>query len=245
MAGATRVTTMILLGAAVAIAAACKGDEKKDDDKGFRLPPGWTPPSTEPLDAGAENVIPKEAEGWVVVDPGSKKLVLVSQAIVKLRPTKDSRAEGTMWFTMTDDGLKLEVEMEGLAFMTKYAVRVHMLGDCSSDDGMSAGPPFNFTGSSLDPENGPATGLLGELQAAVEGKAKGTTIAGSAALQGHYSILGRSIVLHAPPGATTAQSPDPLGPRIACGVIGILAAIESPAAPAAASGVEGASSSAR
>jgi len=245
MAGATRLT-MILLGAAVVVAAACKGDEKKDEEKGFTLPRGWTPPSTEPIDAGAENTtVPKEAEGWTVVDPGSKKLVLVSQAIAKLQPTKDSRTEGTVWFTMTDEGLKLEVDIEGLSFMTKYAVRVHMFGDCSSDDGMSAGPPFNFTGSSLDPENGPATGLLGELQAAVEGGATGTTVAGSAALQGHYSILGRSLVVHGPPGATTAKSPDPLGPRIACGVIGILAAIETPGAAAARPPAQGSSSSER
>ena len=226
MGTATRVT-MVLLGTAVVIAAACKGEEKKEDP-GFKLPPGWVPPTMDVPDAGAEKGVPKEAEGWLVIDPGSDKLLLVSQAVAKLRPTKDSRAEGSMWFTTTEDGLKLEVEIKGLAFMTKYAVRVHMLGDCSSDDGMSAGPPFNFMGSSLDPANGPGTGLLGELQATVEGEAKGTTISGSAALQGHYSIVGRSVVIHAPPGATTSKSPDPLGPRIACGVIGILAKIETP-----------------
>lgn len=229
MATATRVT-MLLLGAAAAIAAACADDEKKEEP-GFRLPPGFTPPSLDlPEEAGAKGV-PKEAEGWLVVDPGSDKLVLVSQAIAKLQPTKDSRTEGTIWFTSTSDGLKLEVDIDGLAFMTQYAVRVHMLGDCSSPDAMSAGPPFNFTGSSLAVENGPATGLLGELKAAVEGGAKGETISGAAALQGHYSIVGRSVVIHAPPGSTTSKSPDPLGPRIACGVIGILAGIQGPSAP--------------
>ena len=221
--------TVIFLGAAVAIAVSCKGDEKKEE--GFRLPPGFTPPSLEePMDAGKKGV-PKEAEGWLVVNPGTDKLVLVSQAIAKLQPTKDSRTEGTIWFTTTSDGLKLEVDIKGLAFMTQYAVRVHMLGDCSAEDGMSAGPPFNFTGSSLSPENGPTTGLLGELKAAVEGGATGETIAGSAALQGHYSIVGRSVVLHAPPGSGTSKSPDPLGPRIACGVIGILADIKTADAP--------------
>lgn len=229
MASATR-ATMIFFGAAVAIAAACKGDEKKED-KGFRLPPGFVPPTLEePPEAGPKG-IPKEAQGWVVADPGADKLVLVSQAIAKLQPTKDSRAEGMMWFTTTDDGLKLKVHLTGLGFMTKYAVRVHLLGDCSSEDGMSAGPPMNFAGSSLDPQNGPGTGLLGELQAAVQGDAKGETIAGSASLQGHYSIIGRSVVVHAPAGSTTQKSDDPLGPRIACGVIGILANIQAPEPP--------------
>lgn len=231
MSTVTRVTVFFLT-AAMAIATACK-DEPPQENTGLTFPPGWTPPSLDPPEAGPKRP-PASAEGWLVVDPGAEKLALVSQAMAKLEPTDGYRVEGMMWFTTTSDGLRVKVDIKNLAFMSRYTVRVHLLGDCSSKDAMSAGPAFNFQGSSLA-ENGPETGVIGELQAAVEGDAKGETIAPAAALQGHYSIIGRSLVLHAKPDGTS-KSPDPLGPRIACGVIGIRAnadALATPLAPEA------------
>ncbi len=223
MSRATRVTGIVLV--ATMLGAACKSDEKKET-AGPTFPADWKPPNDDFVpDAGAPKKATPNVEGWLVVDPGADKLVLVSQAIVKLSPADGRRGEGTVWLTQTSDGLKIKLEMKGLTFMQKYGLRVHLLGDCSGPDFESAGPPMNFQGSSLADDNPPGTGLLGELKASVEGDAKGETVA-NAALQGHYSIIGRSIVLH-----DAAGSKDPLGARIACGVIGVFADLNAIIAP--------------
>jgi len=222
---------VIILGAAIVLGAACKGEEKKEE-KGFTIPPGWTPPQIDPLPEAGAKKTSGGADGWVVIDPGAEKLALVMQGVAKLVPAKDHRSEGMMWFTDTSDGLRVKVDIKNLTYMQQYSVRVHLLGDCSAPDFSSAGPPMNFQGSSLSGDPGPAAGLLGDLKAAFSGDAKGETTAPSGSLQGHYSILGRSVVLHAT-ASTSSTSSDPLGPRIACGVIGIYANVDAPPPPPA------------
>ena len=56
------------------------------------------------------------------------------------------------------------LDLTGLTYMSKYTVRVHMLGNCSADDGTSAGPGFSFDDSSLE-------ALGGDLAAVTDDKA--------------------------------------------------------------------------
>ena len=219
--GTTTRARAILLTSAMAIAAACdrSSDEAPSDD----LPPpstSFTPPTMP--DAGSPAPRSTKTDGWLVVDPGAAEPVMVNQAIAIVAPTKGNKAAGTMRLLATNDGLRIKVAFTGLSFMQKYTLRVHLLGNCSSEDGSSAGPSFNFDGSSLTPPQGQqGLGDLGEVQADVGGEAKGEGKLALPAIQGPYSIVGRSVVLH-------AKSSDPSkanaeGARLACGVIGIFA----------------------
>lgn len=221
MRAATRATAIILATAMVS-GGACKSSEP--EEPGDPKPPGipFVPPTFDD-DAGAGAAKPsRDTDGWLVLDPGAADPTLVTRAIATLQPTKGNKAAGTVRLNEMTNGLRIRVAFSGLTFLGKYTIRVHLLGDCSGEDGASAGPAFNFDGSSLEPQSpNPTMGNLGELQADVSGNAKGEGTADLPALQGHYSIVGRSVILH-------GTSNDPAqagveGPRLACGVIGVFA----------------------
>lgn len=143
-------------------------------------------------------------------------------AVAVLHATEGNEVSGTVRFTPADDGVQVNAEVSSLPG-DRHAYHVHLYGDCSADDGTSAGTHFNFLGSSTNP---PAdidriTGNLGDLDADAEGKATHVSLVENASLTGPKSIIGRSVVIHA-----SANDPDqpPIGgagPRLACGVIGI------------------------
>jgi Cu-Zn family superoxide dismutase len=153
------------------------------------------------------------------LDPGAPSPVPVREAVAILRPTKGSHVSGVVRFR--DDGAMLDVtaSVDGLTADT-HAYHVHVYGDCSSPEAESAGPHFHFTGSSFDERPRIITGNLGELHP----DDRLTTVDRArvrASLQGRYSILGRSVVVHAQ-GNDPTQPPDgAAGKRLACGVIGI------------------------
>lgn len=163
-----------------------------------------------------------EPAATFTVDPGATEPQPVTRAIALLHPTQGNEARGTVTFSAADQGVKVEARVSGLT-PGKHAYHVHLLGDCSAPDGTSAGTHFNFSGSSKNP---PAdiqriTGNLGELQAGENGRATATATIEDAHLQGPFSIIGRSVVVHAQ--ANDPQSPPigAAGARVACGVIGI------------------------
>lgn len=167
----------------------------------------------------------------VAIDPGASAPVPVTEAVAILVPTKGSRVSGVVHFRHYGPGTEMEVtaSVEGLP-PGPHAYHVHVFGDCSSPDAKSAGPHFHFVGSSFGEQPGFITGNLGELR----GDGKPTTDRGRihAELQGRYSIIGRSVVIHEL-GNNPASPPDgAAGKRIACGVIGV--AGPAPAAPATA-----------
>jgi Cu-Zn family superoxide dismutase len=215
---ATRITA-ILLGAGVTIAGACSQPEKPTSDdlpsNSFFIPP------PQPPEGGASQRPKMNTEGTLLVDPGATDLTPVNQAIVTLYPTKDNKAAGVVRFTATNDGVRVKAELSGLTFLSKYALHVHVVGDCSTPDGSSAGPPFNFDGSSLSPADY-RYGGLGELEADVDGKAKGDGRAVGVAIQGPFTIVGRSLAVHAT-STDPSKPPGAGGQMLACGVIGIFA----------------------
>jgi Cu-Zn family superoxide dismutase len=96
-----------------------------------------------------------------------------------------------------------------------------VLGNCSSPETKSAGPHFNFEGSSLKPEHMHITGDLGDLNASEARTARADTTLGKASLQGPFSILGRAVIIHERPNDPTKPPDGAAGPWLACGVIGV------------------------
>jgi superoxide dismutase, Cu-Zn family len=211
---ATR-TILLFTSAAVIGGGACSGPDKPSDDP---LPFANVPPLEFPPDAFAPQGPPASANGKLMIDPGAPQPTLVAQAVATLKGTKGSDATGSVRFAATPEGLRVKVALTGLTFLGKYVLRVHVLGDCSGPDGLSAGPDFNFEGSSFNPPTARGgLGSLGELEADVNGKGEGEAKVARAAIQGPYSIIGRSVVVH----GRGSDGKD--GASLACGTIGIYA----------------------
>lgn len=143
-------------------------------------------------------------------------------AVAVLHATEGNEVGGTVRFAPADGGLRVNAEVSDLPG-DRHAYHVHLYGDCSADDGTSAGTHFNFLGSSTNP---PAdidriTGNLGDLDADAEGKATHAALVENASLTGPKSIIGRSVVVHASANDPEQPPIGAAGPRLACGVIGI------------------------
>jgi Cu-Zn family superoxide dismutase len=162
-------------------------------------------------------------EGALRFDPGDAASGAVDRAVAVLHPVGDGGVRGVVTFSADGSGPGLDVQavVNGLTG-GRHAYHVHLVGDCTGEDGSRAGPHFHFTGSALRPD--PAAGItgnLGELSPNESGAAVHRARVEGARLQGPYSILGRSVVVHAK-GNDPAHPPDgAAGARLACGVIGV------------------------
>jgi Cu-Zn family superoxide dismutase len=139
-----------------------------------------------------------------------------------MQPTDGNKAHGIVRFTQTGQGLRVQARIEGLTPGT-HAYHVHLYGDCSSPDGKSAGPHFNFQGSSKNPPEdiNRITGNLGEMEVGDDGKASTDDVIEMASLQGDYSVIGRAVIVHQRANDPNAAPTGDTGPRVACGVIGV------------------------
>jgi Cu-Zn family superoxide dismutase len=147
----------------------------------------------------------------------------VTAAIATLRPTEGNEVRGTIEFHPSRaGGLVVTSDVEGL-LPGPHAYHVHLYGDCSAPDASSAGPHFNFAGSSTNPPDDipRITGNLGELEADADGRAQQEDTTELGALWGSASIRGRSVVVHSRPNDRDAPPEGNAGPRLACGVIGV------------------------
>lgn len=166
------------------------------------------------------------------VDPGAEELVPVERAVAVLHPIGDYEVEGVVRFEarssvpQVERGLRVRAQVSGLPGQRpgqRHAFHVHLLGDCGGEGGQRAGTHFNFAGPSREP---PAdieriTGNLGELEPNADGEAQYEAEIEAARLYGPFSILGRSVIVHAR-GNDEDQPPiGAAGERLACGVIGI------------------------
>jgi Cu-Zn family superoxide dismutase len=172
------------------------------------------------------------AEVPLLVDPGDPGSEPVRHAVAVLQPVGGSGVTGTVTFARDDEGpgLRVEATLRG-APAGPHAFHVHLLGDCRAADGTSAGTHFNFAGPSRQP---PAdieriTGNLGEIASAGPGQVAraGPTPVETARLQGPFSVVGRSVVVHERGNDPESPPMGAAGGRIACGVIGIADAPET------------------
>jgi len=162
------------------------------------------------------------SQGAIKEDPGKAASPEISRAVAVLYPTQGQEVQGTVAFTQTPEGVRVKAEVTHLPG-GKHAYHVHLYGDCSGSDGKTAGTHFNFQGSSkAPPENiDRITGNLGNLEADTNGKATAESVIEHASLTGPYSIVGRSVVVHAKGNDPSSPPLGAAGSRLACGVIGI------------------------
>jgi Cu-Zn family superoxide dismutase len=155
------------------------------------------------------------------------------RAVAVVRPTQGNTAEGTVEFTQEGTGVRVRVNLKGLA-PGQHGFHVHEFGDCSAPDGASAGAHFNPGG---EPHAGPDaharhTGDLGNVEADKDGVVSFSYVDTRVSFSGSNSILGRGVIVHAKPDDLKTQPTGDAGGRQGCGVIGVAkeAAANAPAA---------------
>lgn len=173
--------------------------------------------------AGAPSAKPDASSdgGALYIDPGAEPPVAIDRAVAVVDGLGDSDASGTVRFEERDGKLHVTTTMKGLP-PGEHAYHVHLLGDCSSADGKSAGTHFNFDGPSKNPPKdvGRITGNLGVLEVGDDGEVEHEATIEKASLHGKFSIIGRAIIVHEK-GNDPDQPPiGAAGGRLACGVIG-------------------------
>jgi Cu-Zn family superoxide dismutase len=147
--------------------------------------------------------------------------MIKTQAIAVLYPTAGNRVSGQVTFTKTMDGVEIVADISGLT-PGEHGFHIHQWGDCSAEDGTSAGGhynPFN------DPHGGPMdakrhVGDLGNIRVQSDGTGHYQETDKVVSLEGPNSIIGRAVILHAGEDDLASQPTGNAGARLACGVIG-------------------------
>lgn len=160
----------------------------------------------------------------IAIDPGAEKIDAVHEAIAVIHGTEGNPdVRGTVRFQSAgEEGARVIADVDGLP-PGEHAYHLHVYGDCSSADAKSAGTHFDLQGSSLDP---PAdidriTGDLGVLVADDTGHAHAESTVKHVSMQGPFTILGRSVVVHEKGNDPTQPPLGGAGGRLGCGVVGV------------------------
>ena len=142
-------------------------------------------------------------------------------AIAVLTPTEGNDLQGTVTFTQTPGGVRVQANLTGLTG-TEHGFHVHQYGDCSASDGTSAGGHFNPHGADHAGPDAASrhVGDLGNSEATYD------RVDTQLAFEGESSIIGRAVIVHGGTDDLSSQPSGAAGPRIACGVIGIAANTE-------------------
>lgn len=219
-------TTLMTVCALTLLVSAC---DKKTDTPQAEANSAEVKPGDGVVDAGKPVDTPAKAAderkpGMFYVDPGAAQPALVTKAVAVMHGLGDNDVKGTVMFEAVDGGgMKVSADITGLPKDSTHAYHFHVFGDCTSDDGKSAGTHFHFDGSSMNPPKDikVITGNLGELKADGEGKAVASVTIKDASLQGFFSVLGRAVIIHEKGNDHSAPPIGAAGGRLACGVVGV------------------------
>jgi Cu-Zn family superoxide dismutase len=145
-----------------------------------------------------------------------------ARATAQLKPTKGSKTFGEATFEQAGDKVRVTVFVQNLKPGQEHGLHIHEVGDCSSDDGMSAKGHFNPHGK---PHGNPSSperhaGDLPSLKANKGGRANvQVELDIISVTPGPASIIGRGLIVHADPDDYKTQPTGNAGARLACGVI--------------------------
>ncbi len=153
---------------------------------------------------------------------GNGRMPDIQKAIAVIHPLKGSKISGTVTFSKEANGIKVEAHINGLT-PGNHGFHVHQWGDCSSDDGTSAGPHFNPNNQKHGaPEDSIRhVGDLGNILADDNGVGYYERVDTVISFTGRHSIIGRAIIIHEKADDMESQPSGDAGARIGCGVIGI------------------------
>ncbi len=181
---------------------------KKKEEKAEPAPEPVAAPE-KPAAPPATPVVPKAA---------------VESATATLAAASESNVAGTVTFTVSDKGMKVEAKITGLT-PGDHGFHVHKTGDCSAPDAKSAGGHYNPGGVDHGAPGSDAhhTGDLGNIVADKDGVAEmsvdfpATHLSLDAAKRNN--IVGKAVIVHGGADDMKSQPSGNAGPRVGCGVI--------------------------
>lgn len=212
---------LVMVGAAALALTACSKNEPSSDAS-----------HASSTAKSADRAAVKE-EGPRKVTPPQSEEKTIGVATTVLESLGDSGVKGTVSFTETErtksDGSKkrsivVSYNITGLTPGETRGFHIHEHGDCTSEDGMSAGGHFNpkeHDHGDLESHDSHA-GDLGNITADDEGKAQGkiknvTKITLDKKADTYF--VGRSVIVHEQEDDLESQPTGDAGGRVACGVI--------------------------
>ncbi|HUH02996.1 MAG TPA: superoxide dismutase family protein [Kofleriaceae bacterium] len=188
------------LGLALMFGAGCKKDEEKAPAEGPK--PAPAPTDTEPKETAP--AVPTQL-----------------RMIAELEPKSGSEVKGTIWFTQGKNGVTIEASVQGLT-PGLHGFHIHETGDCSAEDGSSAGGHFKVGDQPHGKPDGDAhhAGDLGNLAARADGKAEKSFGSTAISLEPGPTFIGdRAVIVHADQDDMKTQPTGNAGGRVACGLI--------------------------
>jgi superoxide dismutase, Cu-Zn family len=147
----------------------------------------------------------------------------IEQAVAMIHPTEGNDIVGSVTFTQTDDGVRVQATVSGLDAEATHGFHIHQYGDCRASDGTSAAGHFN----PMDMPHGAPTagqrhvGDMGNLTTNADGVAELDYTDSVIELNGPNSIIGRGVIVHAGRDDLESQPTGDAGSRLGCGVIGV------------------------
>jgi Cu-Zn family superoxide dismutase len=147
-------------------------------------------------------------------------------AISRLQAKNNSGLNGKVIFTEMDGKVRMEAAFSGVS-QGIHAIHIHETGDCSSEDGKSAGGHWNPTGEDHGKWGVPPfhRGDIGNFEADKNGLAKMTMPYTELWCVGcgdeKRDIIGKAIIIHAGEDDCKSQPSGAAGARIACGEISL------------------------
>jgi len=146
----------------------------------------------------------------------------ITKCIAVLHPTKGNSVSGIVRFEAVEGGVRVVADVTGLT-PGKHGFHIHEFGDCSSDDGSSAGGHFNPNGMphSMPSSEQRHVGDLGNIEADKDGKAHLDYVDTMISFSGKNSIVGRGVIVHEKEDDLKTQPTGAAGARVACGVVGV------------------------
>ena len=147
----------------------------------------------------------------------------VSKVIVSMSAKSGSTAAGSIKLMESGGKVKMTVEMMGLA-PGEHAIHIHENGDCSADDGTSAGGHWNPKGDDHGKWGKDVfhMGDIGNLVANEKGEVSYEFETDKWCLECDdetKNIIGKSFIVHAGADDFKSQPSGAAGARVACGVI--------------------------
>lgn len=145
-----------------------------------------------------------------------------TRAVAVVHPTEGNEVSGTVTFEETDDGVRVQGNFEELS-EGMHGFHIHEFGDCTADDGTSAGGHYNPTDSDHGAPEADERhmGDMGNIEANDDGSATINYVDEEIELSGSNGILGRGVVVHGGEDDLQSQPSGDAGPRVGCGVVGV------------------------
>lgn len=164
----------------------------------------------------------KRHEQPVVVIPPNTRL---AEALLEAK--NGSSVEGTVSFEQLPNNMLVTYDIKGLPPSQEFGFHIHEMGDCSSDDGKSAGGhyfPLSDRGGTSSDYPGRYAGDFPMIRSDKEGLAEGNYKTSKLTVAKNRAIVGRAVMIHGGPDDITKPS----APRIACGVIVVKTPMSTP-----------------